>query len=312
MKAWWRRWSCLALGGVLYLALATGASAQVVVTVDGNVAYATISLTDNNGATYDADVTITFDTPVNLSPESLNLTAELVDPTSADLQARIGTPPQCLELPLLPPLCSPGVQVDPRFPVKITVEPVDFAWLFSNGFDGGDAAGALEFLNTYDFEVHTHDLLYTDESPYRLFKAPIGGPFHDVTNDVNQGSVRVRGRGGEFSEFLVIEDTRSGLTVALLKIVDLNARILLAAIADGLRLDLLALLAQVDALILIDLGGAIDVLDQLIALLLENEGTNIPNVWTAHHDEVNDAGLMEELAFTLRFSMLHPGSPNPP
>jgi uncharacterized protein DUF6689 len=309
MRFWLRQCSCVVVAGAFYLALAAGASAQVVVTVDGNVANATIALTDNNGVTYDADVTITFDTPVNLTPESLNLTAELVDPTSAELQSRIGTPPSCLVPPLL---CNPGVQIDPRFPVMITVEPIDFAWLFASGFDGGDASGALEFLNTYDFEVHTHDLIYTDESPYRLVKAPIGGPFHDVTNDVTEGSVRVRGRGGEFSQFLVIEDTRPGLTVAALKIVDLNARILLAAIDDGLRLDLLALLAQVDALLLIDLGGALDALDQLIALLIDNEGTNIPNVWTARHDVVNDAGVLEELAFTLRFSMLHPGSPNPP
>ena len=306
MKAWMRRVSWWALAGVLYLALGAHASAQVVVTVDGNVANATISLTDNNGVTYAADVTITFDTPVNLTPQSLNLTAELIDPAAVQdrLPADAGS---CFLL-----ICVPGTEVDPRFPVMITVEPVDFAWLFANGFDGGDATGALQFLNTYDFEIHTHDLLYTDESPYRVYKAPIGGDFHDVTNDVTEGSVRVRGRGGAFSQFVVVEDTRLGLTVALGKIVDLNLRILAAALGDGLRLDLLALLAKVDALILIDLGGALDVLDELIALLLDNAGTNIANVWSAHHDVVNDAGEMEELAFTLRFSMLHPGSPNPP
>ena len=60
MKAWWRYWSGFVVAGVLNLALATAASAQVVVTVDGDTAHATISLTDNNGVTYDADVTITF------------------------------------------------------------------------------------------------------------------------------------------------------------------------------------------------------------------------------------------------------------
>ena len=309
MRAWLRRWSCFAFAGVLFLALAGRASAQVVVTVDGDTAHATISLTDNNGVTYDADVTITFDTPLNLTPQSLNLTAELVDPASSALQDRLPPPPSCLVPPLV---CSPGVQVDPRFPVMITVEPVDFSWLFASGFDGGDGSGDLQFLNTYDFEVHTHDLLYTDESPYRLYKAPIGDDFHDVTNDVTEGSVRVRGRGGAFSQFLVVEDTRAGLTVAVDKIVALHLRILAAAIDDGLRLDLLALLAEVDALLLIDLTGALDALDQLIELLLENAGINIDNVWSAHHDVVNDAGEMLELAYTLRFSLLHPGSPNPP
>ncbi len=79
-----RRWSYFVFASVLYLALAAAASAQVVVTVDGDTAYATISLTGDNGQTYDADVTIVFDSPLNLSPESLNLTAEIVDPAAID------------------------------------------------------------------------------------------------------------------------------------------------------------------------------------------------------------------------------------
>jgi hypothetical protein len=300
MRFRWRYWSGCVVAGVLSLALAAAASAQVVVTVDGDTANATISLTGNNGVTYDADVTIMFDSPQNLTPLSLNLTAELVDPD--DINARLRNDGLGNSNCLLGLLNCPTV--DPDFPVMITVEPLDLPWLFASGFDGGTGgSGVLSFLNTYQIDVHTHDLTYTDNSTYRLYKAPVEGDFHDVTNDVMPGSVRVRGRGGDFSQFVVASDPRDGLTVSLQKILELNVRILAAALSDGLRLDLLGLLAQVDALILVDVVGALAALDDLIDLIDANAGTNIANIWTAHRDVVNDAGQMSELAETLRFSM---------
>jgi hypothetical protein len=301
---------CLAFAGLLGLALAAAASAQVVVTVDGDTAYATISLTDGDGNTYDADVTIVFDTPQNLTPQALNLTAELIDPgvINPRLQSDGMGNSNCV---LLNSSCP---TVDPAFPVMITVEPLDLPWLFASGFDGGESgSGVFSFLNTYQFDVHTHDLTYVDGSPYRLYKAPVDGDFHDVTNDVLPGSVRVRGRGGAFSQFVVASDPRPALTVSLQKIVELNTRILTAALSDGLRLDLLALLAKVDTLILVDVTGALAALDDLIGLIDANAGTNIANLWTAHRDVVNDAGEMDELAETLRFSMTRilGGSANP-
>jgi hypothetical protein len=310
MRVRWRYFTGCVFAAVLSLALAAAASAQVVVTVDGDTAYATISLTDNNGVTYDADVTIVFDSPENLTPQSLNLTAELVDP--ADINARLQNDgmgnSNCGLLGLFCPT------IDPAFPMMVTVEPLDLPWLFANGFDGGTGgSGVLSFLNTYQIEVHTHDLVYADGSSYRLYKAPVDSDFHDVTNDVLPGSMRARGRGGAFSQFVVASDPRDALTVSLQKIVELNLRIVAAALNDGLRLDLLALLAQVDALILIDVVGALAVLDDLIDLIDANAGTNIANVWTAHRDVVNDAGEMSELARTLRFSMTRilGGSANP-
>lgn len=302
MKGIWRRWSWFALAGILCLATATSASAQVVVTIDGDTAYATISLTDGNGVTYDADVTIVFDTPQHLTARNLNLTAELVNP--ADLNDRLAA--TCLPRLLQAPLCP---SVDPAFPVMITVEPINLPSIYTNSFELGQGHSVdFSFLNTYQFDVHTHDLVYQDGSPYRLFKAPIGDVFHDVTNDVMPGSVRVRGRGGAFSQFIVVTDPRydnavDRLAVSTGKIADLNLRILAAALSDGLRLDLLGLLAQVDALLLVDVVGAIGTLDELIGVIDENAGTNIANIWTAQRDVVNDAGEMDELADTLRFSM---------
>jgi hypothetical protein len=186
----------------------------------------------------------------------------------------------------------------------ITVEPVVIPWLFASGFDGGDSgSGVFSFLNTYQIEVHTHDLPYEDGSPYRLYKAPVGGDFHDITNDVLPGSMRARGRGGAFSQFVVVSDPRDALGKSLQKIVELNVRIVAAALADGLRLDLLALLAKVDALVLVDVVAALSALDELIDLIDANAGTDIANVWSATRDVVNDAGEMDELAHTLRFSM---------
>jgi hypothetical protein len=295
----------LAFVGAAGLALATAASAQVVVVVDGDTANATISLTADNGTTYDADVTIVFDTPQNLTPAALNLTASIVDPD--DINPRLmrdqygGS--NCYRPLLIGPEYCPVV--DPAFPVMITVEPVVIPWLFNSGFDGGDSGGGVfSFLNTYQMDVHTHDLAYVDGSPYRLFKAPVDGNFHDVTTDVMAGSMRARGRGGAFSEFVVASDPRPPLTASVQKIVELNIRILASILSDGLQLDLINLLVQVNALLLIDITGALAVLDSLIDLIDLNAGTDIANVWSADHSVVNDAGEMDELARTLKFSML--------
>ena len=307
MKGRLTRWMWRIVAGVLLMALAAAASAQVVVTVDGDTAHAAVSLTDNNGTTYDADVTIVFDSPENLTPAALNLTATIIDPAEINprlLVDQYGTS-NCLLL-----ICP---TIDPAFPVMITVEPIVVPWLFSSGFDSSDGSdGVFSFLNSYQLEIHTHDLAYTDRSPYRVFKAPIGGDFHDITNETAPGSMRARGRGGAFSQFVIANDPRSNsgllgagaLAVSIQKIGELNIRILAAVLSDGLRLDLIDLLVQVDTLILVDLTGALAALDSLIDLLDLDAGTDIANVWRADHAVVNDAGEMQELAQTLRFSML--------
>lgn len=297
--------------GVLALGLASAASAQVLVTVEGDTAHADISLTGPGGQTYTAEVIIEFDTPQNLTPEALNLTAEVVDPS--DIDGRMPDGDSCL----LPPLiCScpdpvngvcPKPTVDPNFPIMVTVEPVALPWLFYSGFDGGDAGnGELSFKNTYRFEMHTHDLEYSDDTLYRLFKAPVDGDFEDVTTEVAQGSFRARGRGGAFSQFVIASDPRDPINVANIKLGALSARILTAALADGLRLDLLGLVAKVEALLIVDLVGALNVLDELIGTIELDAGISIPNIWDASHTVSNDAGEMDSLAQSARFSMTRP------
>jgi hypothetical protein len=287
-----RHVAALTLSCVMCCLSARPAMASVVVTIDGNVAHADISLDNGVGHTYQAEVTITFGAAVNLDVDTLNLTAELVNP--AALASRL----------------PPGISVDPAFPMLITVEPPSFAWLFASGFDNAeDGSGDLSFLNTYEFEVHTHELTYAANSPYRVIKAPIGGNFHDFTEDVLPGSVRARGREGAFSQFLVGRDSNTNVLTMLLvatnKLLALQLRVVAAALNNLLNGDLIGLLAVINAdLLALDLTGAIANLDQFIAEVEAHAGIDIPNQWNSRHDVVNDAGEILGLAQTLRFTLV--------
>lgn len=291
----------------LGLCAGTPATAQVTVSVVGNQAFAQISL-PSGGGSIDADVTITFDTPTHLSPASLNLTAQLVDPNDAALKARL---PACI--------LTACVSVPAAFPLLITVEPPDVPWLFRSGFETDDNPGLLAFLNTYEFEIHTPDLDCTaadsgapcPSTPYRLFKAPLAGAFDDYTSEVVKGSVRARGRGGAFSQFLIAADARPQLVVELDKALRLNLRIVAAVLGDVLQGDLLGLLTQVQAAVaLLDYATAIARLDELIAEVEGHAGIDIANVWSADHSVTNDAGEIEALAQTLRYTLLRLQSGN--
>jgi hypothetical protein len=270
---------------LLCLSAISTAQATVVVTVSGNTANAAISL-----GSYSAQVTIVFDSPINLTADNLNVTAQVVNPLDLAVIAR---------LPL-------GVSIDPAFPVMITVEPVNNLWMFLSGFESPETtAGNLLFLNNYQFEVHTSNLTYVPAGPYRLFKAPLTGNFDDVTDGVFSGSVRARGRGGAFSQFLVVSDSRMPLLVATGKIVALNLRILAATLSDLLRGDLVGLLAQVNtALIALDFATAILHLDALTAEIEAHAGIDIANIWRADRDLINDAGELESLTASLRFTLV--------
>lgn len=284
-------------------ACAPAALAQVAVTTLGNEAHALIALPEGNPTVF-ADVTITFDSPVNLSAAALNLTAELVDPNDAALTARL---PSCLLV-----TC---VAISPDFPLLVTVEPPADGSLFRTGFEPDESnSGLLGFSNTYEIEIHTANLdcsaagigLPCPTTDYRLFKAPLAGNFVDYTSEVIKGSVRARGRDGAFSQFLIVADTRSSLTVELDKELRLQARILAAALDSTLSGDLLGLLAQVQVAVLVtlDYAAAIAALDDLIALVEANAGSAIPNVWSADHTRVDDAGEIEGLARTLRYTLV--------
>jgi hypothetical protein len=265
------------------LLMASAAQAGVVVSASGNTAIANISLS-SGGHTYAATVTIDFTGAQNLNPTELNLSAQLVDPLDPGLLSRL---PACI-LPVLG--C---VTIDPNFPVLVTVEPLNLG------------AGNLSFKNTYDFELHTANLVYVPYSRYRLFKAPVTGAFVDTTSAVESGSVRARGRGGTFSQFLVVADTRASLLVETGKELALTTRILASALSGNLLNTLLGLLGNVESAVAMhNYTLAISNLDQLINTIRANAGTSIANTWNPNHLMPNDAGEMLGLAQTLRFTLV--------
>ncbi len=267
--------------------------ADVSVSTSGDVATATISLPSIASPQYSATVTITFDSVVNLTPDSLNLTAEIVDPSSFNLGA--------------------GVAIDPNFPVLISVEPP--VALYRNSFEDGEVGdGNLDFLNTYLFEVHTADLACSSAtSKYRLFKAPHGSTtFADITSDLFSGSVRARGRGGAFSQFIIVHDTRNfslgliTLPIALVgKIAALTTRLLSSGSITGALLTSLTNLLVTVALDIttLNIGGAISALNQFITDIVAGAGTTIANEWTAGGSLSNDAGDLISLADSLLFTL---------
>ena len=266
-----------------WFALTSVAHAGVVVSAGGNTAIADISLVSGH-LTYSAQVTIAFDSAQNLNPTELNLSAQIVDPLDPALLSRL---PACL----VPALGC--VSIDPNFPVLITVEPLNLG------------ATNLSFRNTYEFEVHTANLTYVPYSHYRLFKAPVNGVFADTTEAVESGSVRARGRGGSFSQFLLVADTRPSLGVALQKSVALQTRILSATLNNLLHLNLLGLLANVTTAVTFgNYTLAIANLDRLVNTIQANAGINIANIWNSNHLTANDAGDMLGLAQTLRFTLV--------
>src|SRR5690606_10213776 len=127
----------------------------------------------------DADLTLSFTEVQGLSVSTLGLRVKLLG--LFDLLRLVR---QLLELDLRAVLGS--------FPLQVSVEP----------------SGALQFTNTVLVDVHTHELQWAPGTRLRLFKSEDGGPYFDITESVEPGSVRARGRTGGFSQFMILRDLR--------------------------------------------------------------------------------------------------------
>jgi hypothetical protein len=287
----WFRNGLFAIAATAPMLMASAACASVVVTInDSTHATANVSLTDPSNVTYTATVRIAFDQAFNLSAESLNLSAELIDATNAPI----------------------GVVTDPNFPVIISVEPpkppTDV--IFTSGLEIGQPTdGSLAFFNSYELEIESFDLTCgSTTSPYRLYKAPHGSTvFADVTDDVFTGSVRARGRGGAFSQFIIVKDASASLVLALTKLTALTLRLATSAIPVGpLLTSLTTLLGKIltDLVPFPDLNAAITDLGTFISSITANAGTTINNEWIAGGSLVNDAGDLLSLAQTLNFTLV--------
>lgn len=261
---------------VLFLFACTGhALAQalpVQVTVSGNTATAKIGALAHPLA----DVTLTFDDASGLSASSLGISAQAVSLNNPSLLARLPD----LQL----------TQLQGALPLLITIEP--------------PAGGGLSFKRTVRVEVHTHALAYTAGSSYRLFKAPLGGAFRDITDEVAPGSVRARGTTGGFSQFLVLADLRPTGDVIDAKFDWLRARV--AAFPASVRAGHEASIDAAEAAVAAgNYVSAIAELDTLRANAASQAGNALTQQWQAGGGSVNQAGELMAGAATLNFSIAY-------
>jgi hypothetical protein len=237
--------------------------------VSGNQAEASIALLGLG-----LDLTLELEDASGLSASSLGLTAELVDVT--DLLGRLPA----------------GVSLAGGLPLLVSIEP--------------PSAGGLSFTGTATVCVHTHNLEFVPGTGLRLFKAPLGGAFTDITESMGAGSYRARGRCGGFSELLILLDLRPTSAVVddkLARLADLLAahdEAMTPSVAEALAEGLAAVDGEwLDG----DETGAIAELDAFTAVVEAHSGADIPDLWRATRDVVNVAGELRAAAATLRFSL---------
>lgn len=254
------------------LAFALPAAAGVdSVTIDGDQAVAELSV-----AGVEATLTLTFEDTVGLTEQNLGLSVAQINPLDPLLLARL---PTLTSLPT-------------GLPMLIRIEPP---------FSGG-----LTFDGMVEVEIYTHALSYSVGCPFRLFSAPLGGDFQDITDSLGGGSYRVRGGKGEFSEFLVVVEARAVDTVIAAKLSRL----------DGL---LSTYGSQIDHAVLDDLEELLDSAEKsyddgnllpaikkveaFISKVESHSGDDVPDVWRSARDLDNVAGLLRAGAETLHFSL---------
>ncbi len=260
-----------------YGLLISSANAQtdpVMVTVSGNKAQVIIELPGN----ISADITLSFENAVGLTAENLGITAELIDVTNFNLLSRL-----------------PGGLLNTipvAFPVMITVEPL--------------ANRGLSFSGVVTFDIHTHNLEYTTNTPLRLFKAPLGGQFKDITMSTGSGSYRARGTTGKFSQFIITTDLRNRLTVANSKLNGLQNELFSAqmeietTVYGLLSAKLTEIASQIAGR---NYASASTRLSEFNLLVEQASGEAIPNVWRSSRDVNNVAGELIAQANSLRYSL---------
>lgn len=260
--------------------LAGGVSAQGITdaTVHGNTVRATIALPGGVGA----DLSIRFEDVVGLSVANLGLSAALVNPSDLGLLARLPA--------------GGLVSIPAAFPVVVTVEP--------------PATGPLSFTGVATIEIHTHNLALTGGCPLRMFRAPLGGPFEDITVSMGTGSYRARGTGPGFSQFLLVADLRPVGGIAAAKMTALRSQLSLREpLIDPDVYDELddELATAETAAAAGDHRAAVRAVETFIRTVERHSGADIPDVWRATRDLDNVAGELRTAAGTLRLSLLLQG-----
>src|SRR6266542_6219358 len=245
----------------------------VVPTISGNELTARIELA--NGVA--ADLTITFEKVIGLNPSALALTATLINPKDIGFAGR---------------LPDPAVSVPGAFPVVLRIDPT--------------ASSALSFEGVYKLSLYTSNLTLAANSPLRLYRAPSGGAFQDMTGFLQAGSVRAGGSGPGFSEFVIVADARLidavivGKFDALQSQLSASSSTIDPAVAADLQQRLSQARSAYDAK---SLAAAIDGVTAFGDEVKKQSGVAIPNVWRANGGPVNVAGLLRSAADTLKFSL---------
>ncbi|RYD16912.1 MAG: hypothetical protein EOP90_02825 [Lysobacteraceae bacterium] len=270
---------CLALAAsaVLLCPAIARAGSVVVEIVDGRKAKAEITLVDGANS-YSADFELEFHNPQNLTVACVGIDADVLDAIEiADIESRLPDPA--------------NQSIDPAFPVRVTVEP--------------PIACGLAFEDEVHVEFDTPDLVFAPFSPYRLMKAPLGGDFHDITASVIAGSVRSRGSGGSFSEFVMIADSLQDHAADADAAYDaLEARLDDPAIALTAQLTLQTDVALSRAAYDADNHAqAIALLDDLDLHCATLGGPALPNVWRSARDLVNAEAEIVTLGRNIKFAL---------
>lgn len=272
-KVRWYPWF-LAVALVLW-AVPAAASGIAGAKVEGDALAAKIRLPGGVGA----DLSVSFEQVVGLSAENLGLSARLLD--AADLALLASRLPSSL------------VSVPAGFPVLLTIEP--------------PASGGLSFSGLVTVELYTHALTFLPGCPFRLFAAPLGGAFTDITDSNAGGSYRVRGHKGDFSEFLIVADVRAVDSVIGVKFSQLGDELAArAGVIDPTVLSTLAALLD-EAETAYSAGQTVQAIAKVEAfaqVVKQNSGSGIPDVWRSARDLTNAAGRLRAAASTLRFSLL--------
>jgi hypothetical protein len=287
--------SAVLLFGFLHvLGAVSPASAQVPVplTVTGNQARGVIELPGGIGA----ELTISFEAVVGLHPDALQVSATLVDPNDRDLLARLPGIQESSVTGLLGQVIttlSYRVTIPPTFPVVLRIDPSPLS--------------GLSFSGVVTVSLYTHNLNLNPAVPMALYKAHAGGSFFDITAIEGRGSYRAGGGGGDFSEFLIVIDTRpideviGGKFGALQSLLNDHAGSMPENVASHLQERVNSAQALYQAGVTVAAIGQMKAFSNYVAA---RSGKDIPDVWRANDpSRVNVAGLLRSAADTLRFSL---------
>ena len=264
--------SLLALLLLAWSALAVAQSLPVTVQASGNSATAVIGSPGSELA----ELSLVFEDASNLSPSSLGVSANLVSLSDPALLARLPN--------------ASLTQLSSALPMMVTIEP--------------PATGGLRFRGIGRLELHTHALAYAVGSSFRILKAPLGGQFRDVTDEILKGSVKARTTYGGFSQFLIVTDLRTSAAVIGEKINWLRDTIATLPLSERGAFNARLNNAET-AIAAADYATAIAAIDDFRARAEARAGQFIPNEWRATHDVDNQAGNLIAGAATLRFSVAY-------